>query len=120
MAHETIRKLVLHICAPIPIGHEVIVQYFEKDTAVIATKFELIEDEPAVVDRTTGVVYGAAWHPASFFEWSEPVPNQYERARPAQKFEGTVRACAVLTGHTKEGNYLVTVLTIDTSGVGYR
>ena len=48
MADDTTRTLKLRLCAPIPVGHEVTVQYFEKDTAIFGTTFEVDLEQPGI------------------------------------------------------------------------
>ncbi len=120
MADDTTRTVKLRICAPIPVGHEVTVHFFEKDTAVFSTKFELDEEQPAVVDRTTGIVYGAKWHPPGVYGWQEPIEAQYTKTRSGTHFDGVVRGCAVMVENGSEGDRILTVLTIEEGATTYR
>jgi len=122
MAEDTIRTLKLRLCAPIPVGHEVTVQYFEKDTAVFTTEFEVDLDQPGVLDRTTGITYGSNWQPPTFFGWDEPARPQYTKSRSSEvRVDGIVRACAVLLDTSlNHGDKIHTVLTIETGGETYR
>ena len=121
MPDEQLRTFQMRLCAPIPLGHDVVVHLAEKDVGVFATKFEVDADQPIVVDRTTGVVYGASWHPHEIFGWSKPIEPYAPKSLVGERVEGVVRACAVLLDTTSShGHELRTVLTISVGAEGYR
>ena len=94
MAEGSQQTFKMSICAPIPVGHEVVVQYWEWDSGVFGTKYEIDASQPTVVDRTTGVAYGAPWHSMSFYGLPPGEEVKVRKPRPGPRVEGTVRACA--------------------------
>jgi hypothetical protein len=113
MSDPALRTFAFNLCAPIPVGHHVVVQFWEVDTGIIRHGFKRDGDQPSVLDRTTGVAYGARWQPATFFGWTEAMHPQDFAARAVDRVEGTVRACAVMTGGTSTNERIMTVLTIE-------
>ena len=114
MPDAPLRTLAFNLCAPIPVGHRVLVQFWELDTGIFKHDFKRDGDQPSILDRTTGIAYGAKWHPASFFGWSEPLHPQAPPSRAVDRVEGTVRGCAVMTAGTSTNEQIMTVLTIET------
>ena len=113
------RTITMRLCAPIPVGHDVVVQYWERDMGIFGQRFTAEESKPSVLDRTTGIGYGAPWHAMSFFGLEPGAEEKTWKPRPAQRVEGTVRACAVFTENGNEGDRVTTVLTVEARD-GYR
>ena len=118
-AGATLQRIRITISAPIPIGHDVLVQYWEWDSGLFGSKYELDESQPSVVDRTTGVMYGASWQAMSFFGLEPGEGEKLRKPRPGPRVEGTVRASSVFTEHGNQGDRVTTVLTIEARD-GYR
>jgi hypothetical protein len=120
---EIVETLRMHLCAPIPVGHEVLVQFYELDEALFGTRFQIDVEQPSILDCTTGVTYGATWHPPNFFGLEKQLQEDYRKPRVSKRLiEGKVRACAVLLGNVPQerGDCVFTVLTIDKSATTYR
>jgi hypothetical protein len=118
MAGATL-TIKIAICAPIPVGNDVVVQYWEYDAGIFGTMFQVDESEPSVIDRTTGIAYGTPWHAKSFFGFEPGEEEKRRKTRPARRVEGTVRGCSVFTHNGQHGVQIGTWLVLEVRG-GYR
>jgi hypothetical protein len=118
---SAMQRVHIKICAPIPVGHDVLIQFWEWDAGVFGSKYEVDATQPSIVDRTTGVTYGAPWNAMSFFGLEPTEDERFRKPRPGPRIEGTVRACALFTKNENHGDRITTVLTIEVrGGGGYR
>jgi hypothetical protein len=86
---------------PIPVGHRVEVRMFEAPGGLLQSA-QSRPQEPSILDRDTGVVYGHAWHYAKLSSaltpWqTQPLsPEVRADLREVWRATGVVDACRVV------------------------
>jgi hypothetical protein len=117
MAHRT---FVLLGAMPIPVGHRVEVYILTKDTGVFSTNIEPVPDEPLVRDVDTGIYYGRTWQfrvaegNATMGSITLPRTHQPgEHVSVAEKLEGRVAECRVLSEGIHDKQCAATTVVVD-------
>jgi hypothetical protein len=112
---------VVHVAQvlAIPLGHQIEVRIYAVEEGIFKTAWVAKTDEPLIIDRTTGVVYGSAWH------FDEVIGYQSGTVRPDLPIEvrrdlkeharlvGTVRGCRIAWIGGGDSRYPQTSLVIE-------
>lgn len=108
---------VVHHAAPIPIGHRVELQFFERDTGFFSVEYSEQLDMPLIRDLDTGIEYAPEW----LFKTgardhlgvsSSQALEMSPSVRPTRALSGTVVACRVVTGLMAADWTVFTYLTL--------
>lgn len=108
---------VFHHAAPIPVGHRVELQFFERDTGFFSVEYNEQLDMPLIRDLETGVEYAPEWlfkrEARDHLGPSSPrVLEMSPTVRPTRSLTGTVVACRVVTGLVAADWTVFTYLTL--------
>ncbi len=106
-------RVKLPFLAPIPIGHDVLVQWTQRPGIFSGWS----DAEPIVLDRTTGIVWGD-WSVPETLDHAHFAVEQHtqelKQSRPMTA--GRVQSCQVTSSGTGKGNHLYTTLVIEVTG----
>lgn len=108
---------VFHHAAPIPIGHRVELQFFERDTGFFSVEYSEQLDMPLIRDLDTGIEYAPEWlfKTEARDNLGLTSPRALEMSpsvRPTRSLTGTVVACRVVTGLVAADWTVFTYLTL--------
>ncbi|HEY8376331.1 MAG TPA: hypothetical protein VIK91_07580 [Nannocystis sp.] len=108
---------VLHHAAPIPVGHRVELQFYERNDGFFVVEYIEQVDTPLIRDLDTGIEYAPEW----LFKrepWEQLGPSSAKAlemspsVRPTRSLVGRVIACRVVTGVVAGDWTIFTYLTI--------
>lgn len=112
---------VVHVAQvlAIPLGHQVEVRIYAVEEGIFSTAWVAKIDEPLILDRTTGVVYGADWHFQAINMYQSgtvrpDLPMEVRSdLREHARVVGTVRGCRVVWIGGGDSRYPQTTLLIE-------
>lgn len=109
---------------PIPVGHEVEVRIYAFEEGLFTKNWVVRAGDAAILDRTTGVLYGSDWHFAevNMYRSGEVVPQIPMTVRQDLRLHsvvaGRVSACRVVWIGSGDSRFPQTTLAITTNAVG--
>jgi hypothetical protein len=120
MPFTTERNITVVYPVPIPIGHNVKIQFFYMKEGILKKKKTLQVYQPLITDCDTGVEYGSYWHykkvmamSASSYEPEEYPLKIRDDIEPGELISGKVKKCRVLTEAFADIWKMQTTLTIE-------
>lgn len=108
---------ILHLAAPIPVGHRVELHFYERDLGFFSFNFCEQTDMPLVCDLDTGIDYAPAWlfkhEPREMLEKdARRVLELSPSVKPTRSITGRVIACRIISGFEGADWTIFTYLTL--------
>lgn len=104
MPFTTQKTITVVYPVPIPIGHRVKVQFFNKKEGILKKKSVLQVNHPLIIDEDTGIEYGSYWHYKKVMTMSaiSSEPDVYpmevrDDLETGETITGRIKKCRVLT-----------------------
>ncbi len=105
----------------IPVGHQIEVRIYAVEEGIFTKAWVAKTNEPLIIDRTTGVIYGEDWHfqVISMYQSGTVRPDLpvevRQDLREHARLVGTVRGCRVAWIGGGDSRYPQTTLLIESA-----